>query len=568
MFRRFSEQPIRLPNLFPRAYREDDPRIFAFNAERADVVSETVRRAIEPARKTRASLEQALAEAAFHEAKRLESQDDEETAERLSYFRTLLRRIAKMSVHELETELEVLATRMAWDVAGNFDPRVYDVVKTAIPRVITAVMRPSLLPRALFTLDGTEVLSAMLTVEGDLDHLRRLEKRATMLYVPTHSSNLDSVVLGQALVVSGLAPVMYGAGKNLFTNPVLAFFMHNLGAYRVDRRVKTNLYKDVLKTYAREVTRRGYHGLFFPGGTRSRSNLVESRLKLGLAGSALEAFAERRVDGNTTPIVFVPTTINYALTLEAETLIDDWLVEEGKSRYIIDDDESTRLDRYVDFFKKLVGLRAACVIRFGTPLDPFGNPVSPEGHSLGPNGRFVDPGTYVMSRGVPIIDPARDAAYTRELGDQLAGIYRRETVIMPTQLVAHVLFRRLVRESPGLDLFARLRLRNEIRMRHDELAEDVGATRDRLAALVARGAVHATEALLNERPNVLVERSIEIWNGYHRRIAARGEGVDVVIDDPTLLLYYQNRLVPYALELASPDDAEAARFVASIGARR
>lgn len=568
MFRRFSEQPIRLPNLRPRPYRPDDPRIFRFNDERADVVVETVRRAIEPARKSRASLEQALAEAAFHEARRLETQRDEEASERLGYFRTLLRRIARMSVHELETELETLATRMAWDVAGNFDPRVYAGVKELTPRLITAVMRPSLLPRALLSLDGTEILSNMLTVEGDLDHLRRLEKRATMIYVPTHSSNLDSVVLGQALVVSDLSPVMYGAGKNLFSNPVLSFFMHNLGAYRVDRRVKTQLYKDVLKTYAREVTRRGYHGLFFPGGTRSRSNLVESKLKLGLAGSAIEAFAERRVAGDTTPIAFVPTTINYALTLEAETLIDDWLVEEGKSRYIIEDDESTRLDRYVDFFKKLFGLRAACVIRFGKPLDPFGNPMSPDGHSLGPNGRIVDPGTYVSSRGVPVLDPSRDAAYTRELGDQLAGIYRRETVIMPTQLVAHVLFRQLVRESPGLDLFARLRLRNEIRIRHDALAADVGTTRDRLAGLVARGQVHASEALLRERPNALVEGALEVWNGYHRRSAARGEGMEVVIDDPTLLLYYQNRLVPYARELASPDDAEAARFIASIGGRR
>ncbi len=57
--------------------------------------------------------------------------------------------------------------------------------------------------------------------------------------MPTHASNLDSLALGYALQRDELPPVVYGAGKNLFTNPIISFFMHNLGAYRVDRRVKS-----------------------------------------------------------------------------------------------------------------------------------------------------------------------------------------------------------------------------------------------------------------------------------------------------------------------------------------
>lgn len=571
MFRRFSETPLRLPSFLPRSVGPDDPAIFSWNLERDDVVSTTSRRVVDTYRTTREAMERALAEAAFHETKRLESQRDAEAHARLGYFRGILRRISKMSATELETELDSLTSAMAADVAGNFDPRVYEMARHMAPRVVTAVMQPRKLPSALLSSDGNVVLRSMLSIEGSVPLLRRLENHATLVYVPTHSSNLDSVVLGQALVVSDLSPVMYGAGKNLFTNPIMSFFMHNLGAYRLDRRVRTNLYKDVLKTYARETIRRGYHGLFFPGGTRSRSNLIESRLKLGLAGAAVEAFAERRVAGDLRPIVFVPTTINYALVLEAETLVEDWLIEEGKSRYIIDDDEFSRVDRWVDFFRKLVGLRAACVIRFGEPLDPFGNSVDERGNSIGPSGRLVDPGTYVSTRGKPTIDHARDAAYTRDLGDRLAAIYPRETVLMPTHLVAHVLFRRLVSETPGLDLFARLRLRNEIRIRHDELAHDVGQTRDRLADLVSRGLVHATDEVLKEKPAVLVERVLEIWSGYHRRVAARGDGMDVVIDDPSLLLYYQNRVVPFATELADADrqaSASAISAMARPGGRR
>ena len=47
---------------------------------------------------------------------------------------------------------------------------------------------------------------------------------------------MDSLVLGYAIYRLGLPPVIYGAGLNLFSNPLVGFFMHNLGAYTVDRR--------------------------------------------------------------------------------------------------------------------------------------------------------------------------------------------------------------------------------------------------------------------------------------------------------------------------------------------
>ena len=98
--------------------------------------------------------------------------------------------------------------------------------------------------------------------------------------------------------------------------------MRNLGAYRVDRRLRHVLYKDVLKTYSQVLIERGYHSLFFPGGTRSRSGRIEEKLKLGLLGSAMSAFAERVLRGDERPIYLVPVTINYPLVLEGETLIE------------------------------------------------------------------------------------------------------------------------------------------------------------------------------------------------------------------------------------------------------
>ena len=422
-------------------------------------------------------------------------------------------------------------------------------------------------PRRLMAA-APELLERVLKVEGDLEHLRQLQSEGSLVFVPTHSSNLDSIVLSQALEISCLPPTIYGAGKNLFTNPIISFFMHNLGAYRVDRRIRVSLYKDILKLYSQVMIERGYHSLFFPGGTRSRSGMIERRLKLGLLGSAVEAFTTNQVRRVDRPVWFVPTTINYALVLEAETLVKDWLMEEGQARYIIEDDEFSQIDRWFAFFRKMVGMRGACIIRFGEPIDPFGNRVGPGGQSLTPTGRTIDPGGYVEQRGKPVVDAVRDAAYTRELGEVLGQRFEQDTVLMSTQVVAHVLFRDLVQSTPGMDLFARLRLRGEIGLDREALHQELGEARDRLVALEAKGRVRTSEVVKEDTPAELLERALSFWNGYHDSTAATLEGERVVLGDPALLLYYQNRLVPFAEDIASPEQLQAACEIEKLGVHR
>jgi glycerol-3-phosphate O-acyltransferase len=296
--------------------------------------------------------------------------------------------------------------------------------------------------------------------------------------------------------------------------------------------------------------------------------MIERRLKLGLLGSAVAAFTTncvRRVDR---PVWLVPTTINYALVLEAETLVKDWLMEEGQARYIIEDDEFSQIDRWFAFFRKMVGMRGACIIRFGEPIDAFGNRVDGRGRSLTPTGRAIDPGGYVEHRGKPVVDPSRDAAYTRELGEVLGQRYEEDTVLMSTQVVAHVLFRELVQSTPGMDLFARLRLRGEIGIDREVLCRELGEARDRLQALEAKGRVRTSDVVKEDTPSELLERALNFWNGYHDSTAAALEGDRVVLGDPSLLLYYQNRLVPFAEEIASQGQLEAACEIENLGFHR
>jgi glycerol-3-phosphate O-acyltransferase len=568
MLRRFlSERPLRLPHIKPYVPRPSDPSIFWFNSERNDIVAEVVKRICAAHESDRAHLEMALNDAAFHEIRRLEAQRDEEARERLGYWRMMIRRIGKMDDVEQRRVLHTIVTNMTQDIAGNFDPRVYRIARRAIPRLIGGVMEPRHLAKDLMA-SAPAVLERVLKVQGDIDHLRYLQSEGTLVFVPTHSSNLDSIVLAQGLEISGLPPVVYGAGKNLFTNPIISFFMHNLGAYRVDRRIRVSLYKEILKEYSQVMIERGYHSLFFPGGTRSRSGMIERHLKLGLLGSAVGAFTTNRVRRVNRPVWLVPTTINYALVLEAETLIRDWLTEEGQTRYIIEDDEFSQIDRWVAFFRKVVGMRGACIIRFGEPIDPFGNRIDDRGRSLTPSGRIIDPGGYVERQGEPIVDPVRDAAYTRELGAALARRYEHDTVLMSTQVVSHVLFRDLVRSSPGLDLFARLRLRGEIGLERETLCQEIEEARLRLLDLEKSGRVRTSDVVKEDSPGDLLDRALSLWQGYHDSTAATLEGNRIVIGDPSLLLYYQNRLVPFAEAIAAPDQLQAACEIQNLGVHR
>lgn len=562
---RFLSRPLRLPAFLGPTPKPGDPQIFRFNGEREQIIADVVRRTVEQYAGDPKRLLYVLNEAGNAEIRRLSGQGDAEADEKLGSWRRLVKRLGKMDDGERVDAVRAIARTMADDVAGNFDIRVYGLATKIVPNVLTAVMNPINLPQQL--LAGASQLDTLISTEGPLDKLKRLAQIGTLVLVPTHSSNLDSIALGYVLMREAMPPVVYGAGKNLFSNPLISFFMHNLGAYRVDRRVSALLYKEVLKTYSCIMIERGYHSLFFPGGTRSRSGLVERRLKLGLAGTGVEAFARNQVRGVHRPVFFVPATLNYALVLEAETLIADHLKGAGQARYIIDDDESTNFERVSAFLGKLSKLRSGLVLRFGEPLDPFCNPVDEWGRSIAPGGHSVDPASYVRRRGVPTLDPARDAGYTRELGESIARAYQRETVIIWTQLVAHVLYRQLVAATPELDLFSRQRRRGEVAMPRAQLVAEVGEARDRLLALEAEGRVRVGPVLRALSPERVVAEALQAWSGYHTKTVVREVGADIMIDDPNLILFYQNRLVSWAEELATPDTLTAARSIAAMGGK-
>jgi glycerol-3-phosphate O-acyltransferase len=543
------------------------PPIFSFNQSRDDIVEEVVRRACDAIADPRL----ALSEAAFLEVKRQQSSGVDDVVP-LGEWRSLARSLARMSETDCIWRLREIVARYARDVAGNFDPRVYKVATRTIAPLIGMLMSPMQTMRHLGGAFDLRALDGRVVVNGPIGTIRSLTEKGTVIHVPTHLSNLDSVVFGFALERVGLSPATYGAGKNLFTNPALSFFMHNLGAYRIDRRLKHGMYKEVLKAYSCVILERGYHSLFFPGGTRSRSGAVERKLKLGLAGTGVEAMARTAARGQMRKVFFVPATINYLLTLEAETLIGDFLQEEGKHRYIIEDDESARPGRIAAFMRKLLGLDAGCVVRFGQPLDCFGNRVDADGISYDARGHAVSPLSYLTDgEGRVGHDPARDAQYTRELAEAVVDSYSRETVALATHLVAAAAFDRL-RESvlgsarssrmqgeAAADIFAMLRTKDDVTVSRSALAESVERLRDRAKELESRGRIVLGAHLARASGREILDEALRAFSGYHTTSVLEPRGADLVLADTRLIFYYQNRLASQGLatDLLTPGGGTA-----------
>jgi glycerol-3-phosphate O-acyltransferase len=492
-------------------------------------------------------LETQVNDTVYHERRRLEHSRGSKAKAEAEFYEGVRKRMSHGSERDLRQLIEEMSARFAAEVVGNFDERVYKLATSAIPAGLWGLLN-AMSPQRLLSLEGMrEGLGKHLRVEGEVEHVKALLSRGTLIKVPTHSSNLDSILIGYATYLLGLPPLTYGAGLNLFSSPLLSFFMRNLGAYKVDRRKKAALYKEVLKVYATCAMEMGYHNLFFPGGTRSRSGEVERKLKRGLLGTGLTAYVNNLVAGRPQPNLYVvPCTLSYKLVLEAETLIDDHLQAVGKSRYIIEDDEFSRPRQIYDFFTKLISMDAKIVVTYSAPMDIFGNRVDRQGNSYDARGRQIDISRYVSHDGAPAHDPQRDAQYTTELAGEIGAAFLRDNVIHSTNLVASAVFNLLRRANPELDLYRLLRTGGHL---SSFAMEEVHAETERVLQALRGldGRVRLDSQLTQDEIPEIVNDALRAFGIYHTHPAAERRGDRVFHTDRNLLLYYSNRLRGYDL---------------------
>ena len=188
----------------------------------------------------------------------------------------------------------------------------------------------------------------------ELAKVRDCSRKGPVVYVPSHKSHIDYLVLNHILFQHHMHVPRIAAGKNLDFWPVGPFF-RRAGAFFIRRTFKgATLYAAVFVRYMKALLEERHPLEFYIEGGRSRSGKLVLP-KIGFLSILVQAFREGYCDD----LVFVPASITYDRVLEGQTYLKE-LGGGEKEKENIKQVVSTRR-----FFKKKYG---KIYIRFGEPL--------------------------------------------------------------------------------------------------------------------------------------------------------------------------------------------------------
>lgn len=397
---------------------------------------------------------------------------------------------------------------------------------------------------------GKKRLVQKLLVKGDIDHVRSLAQKGTLIIVPTHFSNLDSILIGYVLdAVTGLPAFSYGAGLNLYNTGYTAYFMNRLGAYRVDRRKKNKIYLETLKSMSSLSIQRGTNSIFFPGGTRSRSGAIENKLKMGLLGTVVEAQRAMIQRNENTKIYIVPLILSYHFVLDGQSLIDQHLKQQGKSRYFKEGKDYSGISGVIRFVWKILSEGNEITLSFGKAMDVIGNPIDNQGNSKDKHGNHIELSDYFKSEGIINTDLQREAEYTSLLAESIINRFHSDNIVLSSHLIAFAAFEILCNENPKLDLFGILRLpTDDYIFEHDFLYATVSQLKQTLIDFADKGKLILSPEI-NAEIDDLIQDGIKHLGTFHIKKPLKKNKLGEIISENFYLLYfYHNRLTGYGLE--------------------
>jgi glycerol-3-phosphate O-acyltransferase len=459
-------------------------------------------------------------------------------------------RSAEESAGKEEELLYRLVHRYANEIAGNFKPSKYKFAREVIQFFFSRLLNGARIKKFGGFFRSRYTLRDKIHLVGKVKMLRKLAAKGTVVMVPTHFSNLDSILIGWVIHTMGLPAFIYGAGLNLFNIKIFAYFMNSLGAYKVDRRKKNLPYLETLKMYSTLALQKGAHSLFFPGGTRSRSGMIEKQLKLGLLSTAVEAQRNLYMDGNpeSKKLFIVPVTLNYHFVLEAPDLIEDYLQVKGQDRFFPEQDNYGSF-QMLRFLMKFFTKGSSISVSIGPGLDVMGNYVDSEGNSLDNQDRIINCRDYFKTNGQVTEDPQRENEYTRMLSQRIVKEYHKINRVFASHLVAFVAFQMWQKKYNKLDLFSFLRLpEEELEIDYEEFKASFKKIRKEIYRLKDQGKINHASHLKGDA-DLVIQRGLDNVGIFHiLRPLVRNKKGNIITHELPLLYYYQNRLMGYDLE--------------------
>ncbi|MCL5406250.1 MAG: 1-acyl-sn-glycerol-3-phosphate acyltransferase [Deltaproteobacteria bacterium] len=245
-------------------------------------------------------------------------------------------------------------------------------------------------------------------VEIDFESLQKVKRAArnnTLVYIPSHKSHMDYLLLSHILYSNNLYAPFIAAGKNLAFWPLGSIF-RMCGAFFIRRTFKVKFYAEVFAVYVKTMVQLGHNMEFFIEGGRSRTGKLVLP-KLGLLAILIQAVEEGYCDD----LVFVPTSICYDRIPEAESYLK----------------EITGNPKQEENFGQLVKVRRVMRKRYGRAYIKFAEPISFRRYLERHN---HDPGS---------MRPKERHAMYRNFAYQIINCINEESVVTPFALAAAAL---------------------------------------------------------------------------------------------------------------------------------
>lgn len=475
------------------------------------------------------------------------------------FWQKVQRRIEKIDTNEPSTRseidhiLSVIIDQYAQEIVGKFKISTFKFAR----RFLTCLFHRIYVGVSGFLLKGIfcskKRIEKKLHIHGpDLELLRSLEENGTLILLPTHQSNLDSILLGYIIDLKlGLPGFSYGAGLNLYNNAVAAYYMNRLGAYRIDRRKRNMIYLETLKAMSELSIAQGTNSLFFLGGTRIRSGALEENLKLGLLGTTISA--QRRIyqEGRADRIFTVPVVISYNFVFEAKSLVEQHLKTVGKESYRKSKNKRWMLYRFFQFIYQLYKTDSEVHVQFGMPRDVFGNRVDGQGQSLDSNGKVINTNLYYMRNDILVEDEQREQVYTKRLSEQIVADYKFYNYILCSQILAYCAFKILEQQED--DMFTVFKLRSQdIHIDPEKLYASVESCINQLKELRNQGKIYQYEDEVDMGVDKLITKGLNQLDSYHQYpLLYLSKYNSYKSEDTILLYYYSNRLSSYELDIST-----------------
>jgi glycerol-3-phosphate O-acyltransferase len=153
---------------------------------------------------------------------------------------------------------------------------------------------------------------------NNMEQVHELARDKELIFVPSHRSHIDYLLLGYITYQQALQMPHVAAGINL-NLPIVGGILRRGGAFFLRRSFKGNrVYAAVFDAYLQQVLSRGYSIEYFIEGGRSRTGRLLAP-KAGMLMMTVHSY----IKDPKRPVVFVPFYFGYEKLLEGDSFISE-----------------------------------------------------------------------------------------------------------------------------------------------------------------------------------------------------------------------------------------------------